>query len=390
MDELREPLNTGSLADESIPGDLSGKASPAEAAGEQPLEAGLGKAKPARRIPRLLKRVVGLVVVAVILVLLGLDLSQSWGTLKNYHWQVSAPLLILSFVVFVTQTLSYPLIWRSILRRLGQQLSLPKSVRIYLASEFVRYIPGNVWHVLTRVLWVEREGVPKSVGFLSMVIELVTKIAGAALLFAVTLLFWPHIEAVGQVFGGQTALLIGIVGIVLLLALLQPRLLNAVLRRGLTLVRRPVISVPLRYRDVLGVTLWWCVSWVIGGSAFYLLLLGIAGPAVAAQNLGSAVLTWVLCIGIYALGWDIGFLSFITPSGLGFREAAIILLLGLAAVTPTVALATVVAFLSRILTTLAELLCVGGAHVIVTRLSQRASQSAKAAEEPPTVKALAD
>ena len=272
------------------------------------------------------------------------------------------------------------------LHRLGQQLSLPKSVRIYLASEFVRYIPGNVWHVLTRILWAEREGIPKSIGFISMMVELVTKIASAALVFAVTLLFWPHIEALGQVFGGQISLLVGIAAILALLALLQPRLLNWCLNKALKLLRRPGISVPMRYRDVLAVTLWWSVSWMIGGLAFYLLLLGIGGTGAGGP---SFLVTLALCIGIYGLGWDIGFLSFITPSGLGFREAAVILLLGLAAVTPTVALATVIAFLSRILATLAELLCVSGAHLIVTRLGKKAS-AAQPAEAQPAVSAHTD
>lgn len=350
----------------------------------------VGQPKGWRRLlkRRALKRVVGLAVVTLILILLGIDLARSWDSLAHYHWQVSVPLLALAFVGFVAQTLSYPLIWRSVLRRLGQRLSLPKSARIYLASEFVRYIPGNVWHVLTRILWAEREGIPKSFGFISITVELVTKLAGGALVFAVTLLFWPHIAALGQVFGGQTALLVGIAAIPVLLALLQPRLLGWCLNRALKLLRKPTISLPMRYRDVLAVTLWWCVSWMVGGLAFYLLLLGIAGGGAA--GVGSlSVLTLALCIGIYALGWDIGFLSFITPSGLGFREAAIILLLGLAAVTPTVALATVIAFLSRILATLAELLCVGGAHVIVSRFERRA-KSAQAAEEQPTVSAAAD
>jgi uncharacterized membrane protein YbhN (UPF0104 family) len=335
-----------------------------------------------------LKRVVGLAVVAVILVLLGIDLARSWNTLANYHWQVSVPLLVLAFVGFVAQTLSYPLIWRSVLRRLGQTLALPKSVRIYLASEFVRYIPGNVWHVLTRILWAEREGIPKSIGFISITVELVTKLAGGALVFAVTLLFWPHIAAVGQVFGGQTALLVGIAAIPVLLALLQPRLLAWCLNQALTLMRKPPMSLPMRYRDVLAVTLWWCVSWMVGGGAFYLLVLGITGTG-AAGSAGLSLLTLALCIGIYALGWDIGFLSFITPSGLGFREAAIILLLGLAAVTPSVALATVIAFLSRILSTLAELLCVSGAHVIVSRL-ERAAKTTQSAEEKPAVSAITE
>jgi uncharacterized membrane protein YbhN (UPF0104 family) len=338
---------------------------------------------PARKSRRAIKRVLGLALVALILTLLGVDLARSWGTLANYHWQVSVPLLVLAFLGFMAQTLSYPLIWRLVLRRLGYVLPISKSTRIYLASEFVRYIPGNVWHVLTRILWAEREGIPKSIGFVSMTVELVTKLAGGALVFAVTLLFWPRVDLLGHIdvlgsqeFGGSLTLFLGLAAVPLLLLLLQPRLLAWCLNRALKLMRKTPITLPMRYRDVVVVTLWWCGSWMIGGLAFYLLLMGVAGAA------GWSLLTLALCVGIYAIAWDIGFLSFITPSGLGFREAAIILLLGLAAVTPTVALATVIAFLSRILATLAELLCVGGAHVIVTRMRRETGKDEKIGEKP--------
>lgn len=326
-----------------------------------------GKQQPAaRRGRRLLKRALGLIVVAVILAVLGNNLAKSWNTLAGYHWQASVPLLALAFLGFVAQTLSYPLVWRFVLRRLGYSLSLPKSMRIYLASEFVRYLPGNVWHVITRILWAEREGIPKPIGFVSMTVELVTKIASAALVFAVTLLFWPRIDVLGSAIGGQTIVFIGLAAIPVVLGLMQPRLLAWLLNRALKLMRKPAITLPIRYRDVLFAVLCWCGSWAIGGVAFYLLVVGVAGNSAASGPL----LTLLLSIGIASLGWDIGFLSFITPSGLGFREAATALLLTLSMVVPGIALATVIAFLWRILSTLAELLCVGGAHLIVSRMER--------------------
>jgi uncharacterized membrane protein YbhN (UPF0104 family) len=331
---------------------------------------------PKRRFSR---RLLGLGLVAVVLALLGVNLARSWSTLTAYHWQVSAPLLGLAFAGFVGQTLTYPVIWRLILRRLGYRLSVSKSTRIYLASEFVRYVPGNVWHVLTRLLWVEREGVPKAIGLVSMMVELVTKLASGALVFALTLLFWPRVEVLGQAAASQKlTLLLGLAAVPVLLVLLQPRLLAWCLNRGLRLMRKPPIALPMRYPDVLLVALYWCGSWLIGGGAFYVLVLGTTGAGGLAASGGgsqSAGVVLVLCIGIYALGWDIGFLSFLTPSGLGFREAAIVLLLGLSLVTPDVALATVLAFLSRVLATLAELVCVGGAHLVVTRLERAMGQT---------------
>jgi uncharacterized membrane protein YbhN (UPF0104 family) len=332
---------------------------------------------------RLLRRLLGLGLVLVVLALLGVNLAKSWNTLASYRWQVSAPLLALAFVGFVAQTLSYPLIWRLILRRLGYGLSVSKSTRIYLASEFVRYIPGNVWHVLTRILWVEREGVPRPIGFVSMMVELVTKLASGALVFALTLLFWPRLDVLGQAASQTLTLLIGLAAIPVLLVLLQPRLLAWSLNRALKVMRKDAITLPMRYVDVLLVCLYWCGSWVIGGGAFYALVVGTTGAGgLAATNAAavgavainsgwlSGLMVLVLCIGIYALAWDIGFLSFLTPSGLGFREAAIVLLLGLSLVVPNVALATVLAFLSRILATLAELVCVGVAHLVVTRMER--------------------
>src|SRR5258706_16203638 len=74
--------------------------------------------------------------------------------------------------------------------------------------------------------------------------------------------------------------------------------------------------------DMLLVALAWCVSWTGAGSAYFVLLPDI-GP-------GTTLAMLPLCIGIYAIAWDFGFITFITPSGLGFRELAIGVLFALA------------------------------------------------------------
>jgi uncharacterized membrane protein YbhN (UPF0104 family) len=106
------------------------------------------------------------------------------------------------------------------------------------------------------------------------------------------------------------------------------------------------------------VTVYWALSWLVAGVGFYLLLLAIAPAPPTLPAL-------LVATGIYALGWDIGFLSFVTPSGLGFREAVIALLLVLSGLVPAAAgvvLATVVAVLARLLSTGAEVLCIGSAY----------------------------
>jgi uncharacterized membrane protein YbhN (UPF0104 family) len=269
-------------------------------------------------------------------------------------------MLVAAFLLFATQELSFALIWRAILRRLGSRLDIVSAERIYLGAEFVRYIPGNVWHVITRVLWAEQRGVPKATGFASMVVELATKIASAALVFAATLLLWPDAQVLAGRIPRDVLVGVGVLGIPLLLVGLHPRLLTAALNGGMRLLKREPVRFTLSYLDLLLVVAYWSASWLVVGAGFYLLVLAIAPSTPSLAGL-------LLAAGIYAVGWDIGFLSFVTPSGLGFREIALALLLALSGLLPAAAvaagLATVVALLARLLSTGAEVACIGAAYL---------------------------
>lgn len=290
---------------------------------------------------------------AILVFFLG-QLKNDWSNLTAHTFQWNPWLLGLAFVGFMLQELSYGLIWQAILARLGHRLDLRLCLRVYLASEFVRYIPGNVWHVLTRILWVGKYGVSRPIAFASMTIELITKLAAGVLVFAVSLLFW-HDLGVGAINRAPTMVIVGVGMILALLVVLYPRVLNWLLNLTLRLLKRDPVVLTLRYSDILLITLAWCISWLVAGGAFYVLLLAL-WP-------GTPLVALPICIGIYAIAWDIGFVSFITPSGLGFREAAIVGLFALALPLPT-GLGTIMAFLSRLVSTVAELVCVGIAYMV--------------------------
>src|SRR5438874_6868928 len=300
------------------------------------------------------KRVLQIGLPVIILALFVYQVKKNWADLTVYTFQLNPWLLALAFLGFMLQELSYGLIWRTVLERLGSHLGLRACLRIYLASEFVRYIPGNVWHVLTRILWVGKYSVSRPIAFASMAIELITKLAAGILVFSVSLLFWHDFGKLGSLLRGSLLDILGIASIIALFIGLHPRILNGVLNWTLLRMKREPIQLTLHYSDILFITLAWCASWIIAGTAFYVLLLALwpAAPIVALP----------VCIGIYAIAWDIGFVSFITPSGLGIREAAIVALFALALPLPT-GLASVIALLSRLVSTLAEVVCVSIAYI---------------------------
>src|SRR6266702_3213616 len=275
--------------------------------------------------------------VAILAIFLYQIHNWDWKVLATHASQWNLWLIGLAFLGFIFQELSFGLIWQAVLARLGSRLDLRTCLRIYLASEFVRYIPGNVWHVLTRILWVGRHGVSRPI------------------VFALSLLFSHDFGAVGALLHGTPVVVVlGVVTMLAVLIGLHPRILNGLLNFALRLLKRDPILLTLRYSDILLVTLAWCLSWLVAGSAFYLLLLAL-WPSIPIAALP-------ICIGIYAIAWDIGFVSFITPSGLGIREGTIAGLVALALPLP-VGLGAILALLSRVVSSVAELLCVSIAYL---------------------------
>src|SRR5712692_2608737 len=193
------------------------------------------------------------------------QVRNAWSNLTAHAFQWNPWLLALAFLGFLLQELSYGLIWQSILARLGSRLDLRTSLRIYLASEFVRYIPGNVWHVLTRILWVGKYGVSRPIAFASMTVELITKLAAGALIFAASLLFWGNAGAVGSLLQGSLSIILGVAAFLVLLIVLHPRILNGLLNLALRLLKRDPVQLTLRYSDILLITLAWSGNWLIAG-----------------------------------------------------------------------------------------------------------------------------
>lgn len=305
------------------------------------------------------KRLVQAVVMLLIAVFLGAALARSWRYLQGYSWHVNWGVFVLAFALLVGQEITYGFIWRAIVARMGSRLDPLAAQRIYLSAEFVRYIPGNVWHVITRVMLAEQKGVPKTTGFASMVVELATKISAGALVFAVSLLFWTDSGGLFAHLPHDSPLVIGAILIPLLLLGLHPRLLRGALNVGLRKLGREPVTFTLGYGDVLIITLYWALSWLLAGAGFYLLVRSVVGAPLPVGGVAAIM----IAAGIYALGWDVGFVSFVTPSGIGFREAAIAVLVVAAGFAP-VSLGIIIAFIARLFNTGAELLCIAGAHLI--------------------------
>ncbi|MBV9791103.1 MAG: flippase-like domain-containing protein [Chloroflexi bacterium] len=300
-----------------------------------------------RALPRrvIRSRWFGLGVGAIVLLAWAAFLRDHLTTLRQYSWQIAPGALVLGLVCGAIYFGGLGLCWALLLRHIAGSERAPSlwtSARVWLYSMSTRYLPGNVWHILSRVAFAEQLKIPAAQVLSSATIEQVLTLLGALAIFGLTLPFWVVVPL------AQAPLLLLVP---LGLILIHPAVLGRILAWAAHRAKRPELAWHYSYRDMLGLLVAYSSAMLCAGLALYAVLWGLT-PIRAAE------LPFVL--GAAALAWAIGFLSIFTPSGLGVREAILTALL--ASVYP-LPVAIVGSLLFRLVLTCGEFLAVALAWI---------------------------
>lgn len=294
----------------------------------------------------------------------GLFLRSQLAALRAYPWQL-APHAFLAAIAWGALYFSgLGLSWTLLLRTMGgaaRGVALAAGLRIWTGTMLSRYVPGNIWHIVGRVALAERLGVSRAQVLASASVEQVLTLLGALAIFALSLPFWR-----GGAGEERWLLLLVPAG----LALLHPRLLGAALRVVATRLRRPDLAWPYSYAAMLALLGAFTLANLSAGVALYVTVAALVeiGPGQAAFLLGAAAMAWV-----------VGYLSFLTPGGLGVREAALTALVAQVAPLPV---AIVASLLYRLALTLGEIVAAGVA-MLYGRASRPLTRSAEETRELP-------
>ena len=297
------------------------------------------------------------VVLVVIFYFLFRDLRHNWQEVVQYDWRFNIPRLILSLLALCIVSGAMVPIWRAILRRMGHDLPIGKAWRFWFISNLGKYVPGKVWQVTGMAYMCEREGIPKRVTAVSIILAQALSTLSAAGLFGL------YIAIEGGRMEPKWSYLVGAL-IVVGVAAIHPRVLEGLVNFALRLLKRDPVQIEITFRQLLYVTALYTLSWCGYGLALYVFISSFA-PI-------SPGLAWAM-IPIYAIAYTAGLLTLVAPGGIGVRESSLILFLSLH-LPPT--LATLSAWLSRIWLTGAELLCLA----VAAGLGK--NQTSKASEHP--------
>lgn len=285
----------------------------------------------------LLWRGLQITVIGLIFTFLLRNLYSSWNEISTYDWSLDYPAFAIACSLTLLNSSFYAYLWKLILVRLGTPLSYRKSFRILFLSQLGRYIPGKIWGILGLVHLSGEEGVPQAVSGVSIILQLVLQVVSGVMVFLLTLPFWREIPALS---GLYPVLLFFPLG----LLFLHPVFLRRGFDFALRLVGQKPVELNWGYGYLLGQLALWGSFWVIRGLASYHLIKAISGSPPP----------FPVVTGIFAIAWVVGFVSLLTPSGLGVMEGTMALLLGLYF---PLYIATIIALLTRLLRAAGDLVC---------------------------------
>jgi uncharacterized membrane protein YbhN (UPF0104 family) len=286
------------------------------------------------------KRILRAVIVVLSLGFLAIAVRSQWVALSNYQWHLAPGWALLALIGLELTWLFELATWRTILWSLGGPLPFWRSAQIWFLSNLMRYIPGNIWQFLGMAEMAAQDGVPRLATLTSIVLHQVISTAAGIVLAAVYFASAGQGEWLGRI---RPLLLLAPLG----LFLLQPALLERILNWAMAKLGRPPLKVTLTWGQVWVLLLRYVLVWLGMGLSF------------AAMTRALTPAGWTMVPALMAAwtaAYIIGYLSMLTPSGLGVREGAMVLLL--APVFP-LSVAAVVAIVARLWMVLGELVGAG-------------------------------
>lgn len=283
----------------------------------------------------------GLLVLIVAAV--GIALWRNWDAVSSELDLISWPVILIAFALTALAPVLTLMGWRVLLADLGTDLHAAPAASIFLVGQLGKYVPGSVWTVVVQAEMGAKLKVPRRrmavVGVLAIGLAVLTG----------SLMGIPAVPALLDREGGAFSWWWVGLAVALGAVLLWPRLLNAVIARGLRLIRREPLEHELSGRAVALTVAWFVAAWVSTGLGVFLLARSVSPDTPALRLL-------VLSICGFALASAAGMFSVLVPAGVGVRDGVLALLL--VTLMPLSA-ATAVVVVARFLAVLADLVLAG-------------------------------
>ena len=199
-----------------------------------------------------------------VLAFFGYALRDVWADAVPLLADTDPVYLAAALAVLAAYYLLFAVGWWWLLGALRIRVSYGIALQAEMASMLAKYIPGGIWTPLARIVWLRKAG---GVSDTSFVVSSILLEAGLSAVAGI-LVFTAGLSAVEAV---ETAVVPLFTFAVVTAVLLHPRVFTALTRAIFRRFGAPEPP-PLPYRVLVGLLGYYACTWLVGGTALYLLL----------------------------------------------------------------------------------------------------------------------
>lgn len=247
-----------------------------------------------------------------ILIFLIWTIIQQWSFIGGKISSANPILLFASFLIIILTYIGGAFFWYKILLAISFKTPFKEAFRVFIISNFGRFIPGVFLHYVARVYLSQGLGLGAKEGISAVFLEAYYTLAGAVIvgIFALPLV----IKFIDPLWLFTLSL-----ALVAALIIISPLKLFLQLKRIPVLGRKvPSIIYKKELRTHLG---------LLGLSAFLFLLYGVAFFLLSFAFVPNPVFKVADVSGLLALSWILGFITPVAPGGLGISDLSFAFLL---------------------------------------------------------------
>jgi uncharacterized membrane protein YbhN (UPF0104 family) len=266
---------------------------------------------------KIVRQIIGWLIAAVIIFILFRTIYVNRAELQSWDWQISWPNALLSILFLGAAYATASQGWRTILYGFGHRIKLHESFRVVYLANLGRYIPGKVWQVIGMVGLAREVNIPAKISLASFALVQAYALPASFLLVLIMLGYAAPLQALA-VYRDIFYIFMGVIVLAFLILFFAPAGLDWALNKILRLFRQEPVRYRPHFKNRLAIFAWYLITWIFFGLSFHFFL-----AALIAES-GFGVL---FSAGAYIAAYNLGYISFISPGGLGVREGVISALL---------------------------------------------------------------
>jgi uncharacterized membrane protein YbhN (UPF0104 family) len=290
---------------------------------------------------RFLKNLFGWLLAVVIFYILFKTIYDNREQLRNWHWQINWFYASLTAITLFGAYLCGTQGWLEIIRGFGYNIKFHESFRVIYMANLARYVPGKVWQVVGMVGLAKEIGLPPQISLASFALVQAYALPASFILIPLALGTNAALSSL-VIFRDIMYIFMAIVVILFLILFFRPEGLNWALNKVLKIFRQEPVEYRPSIKNRFLIFIWYSFNWILFGVSFHFFILALSG---------TTKISFIYSSGAYIAAYIMGYLSFLSPGGLGVREGVMSALLS-PLLTPPVA--ATVSLINRIWITIAE------------------------------------